>query len=91
MARGGGPTEVQGLPENARRPLRPGGRCVPVVADAVVNAVVKGSTGSLEAKKAVHLLPPEVLEGAGGEALAMAGLAALGLFLVLFARRARAA
>ncbi len=62
-----------------------------MVADAVVNAVVKGSTGSLEAKKVVHLLPPEVWEGAGGEALAMAGLSLLGLFLVLFARRARAA
>jgi putative OPT family oligopeptide transporter len=61
------------------------------VADAVVNAVIKSSTGSLEAKKVMHLLPPEVFEGAGGEALAMVGLAALGIFLVLFARRARSA
>lgn len=61
------------------------------VLDAVVNAVVKGTTGSLAAKETVHLLPLEAFEGAWGESLAILGLSALCLFLVLFARRARAA
>ncbi|MGC8764222.1 MAG: OPT/YSL family transporter, partial [Acidobacteriota bacterium] len=61
------------------------------VLDAVVNAVVKGTTGALAAKATVHLLPPEAFEGAWGESVAILGLSALCLFLVLFARRARAA
>lgn len=59
------------------------------VLDAVVNAVIKGTTGGLDAKEVVHILPEHAFEGATGELVAIAGLAALCVFIVTYSRRAR--
>lgn len=67
--------------------LMAGGAIMGVV-DAVINAIIKMSTGSMEAKGVVHLLSDGAFEGALGDWLAMAGLAGLCAFLVLYARRA---
>jgi putative OPT family oligopeptide transporter len=67
--------------------LMAGGAIMGVV-DAVINAIIKMSTGSMEAKGVVHLLSDGSFEGALGDWLAMAGLAGLCAFLVLYARRA---
>ena len=50
--------------------------------------IIKMSTGTMEAKGVVHLLSDGAFEGALGDWLAMAGLAGLCAFLVLYARRA---
>jgi putative OPT family oligopeptide transporter len=68
--------------------LMAGGAIMGVV-DAVINASVKMSTGSLDAKAVVHILSPHGFEGAPGELLAIAGLAGLCAFLVVYARRAK--
>lgn len=68
--------------------LMAGGAIMGVV-DAVINAVIKMSTGTMEAKSVVHLLGDAAFEGATGEWLALVGLVGLCLFLVLYARRAR--
>jgi len=68
--------------------LMAGGAIMGVV-DAVINAAVKMSTGSIEAKSVVHLMDEAAFSGALGEWLALAGLVGLCLFLVLYARRAR--
>ena len=68
--------------------LMAGGAIMGVV-DAVINASVKMSTGSLEAKEVVHILSLHAFEGAPGELLAIAGLVGLCSFLVIYARRAK--
>ena len=69
--------------------LMAGGAIMGVV-DAVINAAIKMSTGAMEAKSVVHVLSDAAFEGATGDWLAMAGLAGLCAFLVLYARRAKA-
>ena len=69
--------------------LMAGGAIMGVV-DAVINASIKMSTGSMDAKSVVHILSDTAFEGAMGDWLAMAGLAGLCAFLVLYARRAKA-
>ncbi len=68
--------------------LMAGGAILGVV-DAIINAIIKGATGSTEAKHAVHVLPDAVFEGVGGEIAAIAGLLALCTFLVVYSRRAK--
>ncbi len=68
--------------------LMAGGAIMGVV-DAVINAIIKMSTGTMEAKSVVHLLGDAAFEGASGEWLALIGLVGLCLFLVLYARRAK--
>jgi len=70
--------------------LMAGGAIIGVV-DAIINAIIKASTGgSLAPKSIVYVLPDHVLEGAGGEVLAIVGLLALCTFIVVFSRRTRA-
>jgi len=69
--------------------LMAGGAIMGVV-DAVINAAVKTSTGTLDAKTVVHVLHAEAFEGAPGEWLAILGVIALCSFLVVYARRAKA-
>jgi putative OPT family oligopeptide transporter len=57
--------------------------------DAIANAVVKQTTGSTDAKDAIHLLSEHAFEGISGELIATIALAALCLFVVLYSRRAR--
>jgi putative OPT family oligopeptide transporter len=59
------------------------------VIDAISNAVIMKTTGSLEAKSVVHVLSEHAFEGAPGEIVAMVGLVLLCGFLVWFARRAK--
>jgi putative OPT family oligopeptide transporter len=61
------------------------------VLDAILNAVVKGVSGSLAPKELLHLLGPAAFEGRLGELLGAIGLVALCTFLVSFARRAKPA
>jgi hypothetical protein len=68
--------------------LMAGGAIMGVV-DAIINASIKMSTGTMEAKGIVHILSDAAFEGAAGEWLGLAGLAALCAFLVIYARRAR--
>ena len=69
--------------------LMAGGAIIGVV-DAIVNAVIKGATGSTSAKHAVYLMSDATFEGLGGEAAAMTGMLALCVFIVVFSRRAKA-
>jgi hypothetical protein len=57
--------------------------------DAIINASIKMSTGTMEAKGIVHILSDAAFEGAAGEWLGLAGLVALCAFLVIYARRAK--
>lgn len=59
------------------------------VLDAISNAVIMKTTGSLEAKSFVHVLSEHAFEGAPGEIVAIVGLVLLCGFLVWFARRAK--
>lgn len=68
--------------------LMAGGAILGVI-DAVINAVIKGTTGSSEAKSAVHILSEHAFEGAPGEILGLLGLAGLCTFIVVYSRRAR--
>lgn len=67
--------------------LMAGGAIIGVV-DAIVNAIIKGATGSTAAKSVVHLLSPAAFAGATGEILGLITLAALCTFIVLFSRGA---
>jgi putative OPT family oligopeptide transporter len=59
------------------------------VLDAILNAFIKMSTGTMELKSSFHVMADSAFEGAPGEILGIVGLAALCSFLVLFARRAK--
>ena len=59
------------------------------VLDAVANAIIKGATGSTDAKSVVHILSDHAFEGVPGEAMALAGLVLLCSFIVLYSRRAK--
>ena len=61
------------------------------VLDAIANAIIKGVTGSTQAKGAVHILSETAFEGIPGEAMALVGLAALCTFIVVYSRRAKPA
>lgn len=67
--------------------LMAGGAIMGVI-DAIANAVIKMTTGSTDAKSAVHVLSDAAFEGAPGELLGILGLVALCSFLVVYARRA---
>ncbi len=60
------------------------------VIDAISNAVVKGVTGSTEAKGVIHILSDHAFEGLPGEVLGLLGLVALCTVIVTWARRAEA-
>ncbi len=60
------------------------------VIDAIVNAVIKSSTGNLDAKASVHVLSDSAFEGAPGEIMGIIGVIALCTFVVAFSRRAKA-
>jgi len=59
------------------------------VLDAIVNAIIKGATGSTAAKAKVHVLSEHAFEGMAGEVLGLIGLVALCAFMVWFSRRAK--
>jgi putative OPT family oligopeptide transporter len=59
------------------------------VIDAILNAIIKMSTGTMEMKSAFHVMADAAFEGAPGEILGIVGLIALCSFLVLFSRRAK--
>ena len=61
------------------------------VLDAIANAIIKGVTGSTEAKGMVHILSEQAFEGIPGEAMALVGLVALCTFIVVYSRRAKPA
>ncbi len=61
------------------------------VLDAIANAIIKGVTGTTEAKGAIHILSDAAFEGIPGEAMALIGLVALCTFVVVYSRRARPA
>ncbi len=56
------------------------------VVDAIINAIIVKTGGSLAPKNAIHFLSEKIWEGNGGEVIALTGLTALCLFLVLYAR-----
>lgn len=56
------------------------------VLDAIANAIIKGVTGSTEAKSVVHVLSDHAFEGLPGEVLGLIGLVALCATIVLWAR-----
>jgi putative OPT family oligopeptide transporter len=58
--------------------------------DAIINAIIKQSTGSTQAKNVVHILSDHAFEGIPGEILGTIGLAALCAAVVVFSRRAKA-
>jgi putative OPT family oligopeptide transporter len=60
------------------------------VVDAIVNAIIKGATGSMQAKTSVHFLSPEAFEGSSGEVMGILGFIALASFVVVYSRRAKA-
>ena len=70
--------------------LMAGGAIIGVI-DAIANAIIKGVTGSTEAKGGVHILSQHAFEGATGEVIGILGLMSLCLFIVIFSRRARPA
>jgi len=59
------------------------------VLDAIVNAIIKGATGSTSAKSAVHVLNEHAYEGMTGEILGTIGMLALCTFIVMYSRRAK--
>lgn len=59
------------------------------VLDAIANAVIKGVTGSTQAKSVVHVLGDHAFEGITGEVLGLLGLVALCVFIVTYARRGK--
>jgi putative OPT family oligopeptide transporter len=69
--------------------LMAGGAIVGVV-DAIANAIIKRVAGSTEPKSLIHILSPHAWEGQSGELLGILGLAGLCVFIVAYARRARA-
>jgi putative OPT family oligopeptide transporter len=69
--------------------LMAGGAIMGVI-DAVVNAVIKMSTGTMDAKESIHIMSAEAFEGIPGEAVALIGLVALCAFIVVYSRRATA-
>jgi putative OPT family oligopeptide transporter len=69
--------------------LMAGGAIMGVI-DAIANAVIKGTTGSIEAKSVVHILSEHAFEGNAGELLAMVGLVLLCAFVLFFSKGTRA-
>ena len=59
------------------------------VFDAIANAIIKGVTGSTDAKGAIHVLSDHAFEGLPGEILGLIGLVALCAFIVLYSRSAK--
>ncbi len=59
------------------------------VFDAIANAIIKGVTGSTDAKSAIHVLSDHAHEGLPGEILGLIGLVALCAFIVLYSRSAK--
>jgi hypothetical protein len=59
--------------------------------DAIVNAIIKVTTGSTVLKDTVHLLPNHAFEGIPGEIIGTITLIALCVFVVMFSRRAKPA
>jgi hypothetical protein len=57
--------------------------------DAIVNAIIKVTTGSTALKDTVHLLSDQAFKGIPGELIAIVALAALCVFVVVFSRRAK--
>ena len=66
--------------------LMAGGAIMGVI-DAVLNAVLMKTSGSLAIKESFHLLPEKLWEGNAGEVFALLGVVALCLFLLIFARK----
>jgi putative OPT family oligopeptide transporter len=69
--------------------LMAGGAIMGVI-DAIANAVIKGAAGSTAPKAAIHILSEAAFEGLPGEVVGTIALAALCIFVVVFARRAKA-
>ena len=67
--------------------LMAGGAIIGVI-DAIINAIIKGATGSTKAKSVVHLLSEHAFDGKAGEILGIIGLVALCCFLVIYSRKA---
>jgi putative OPT family oligopeptide transporter len=59
------------------------------VFDAIANAIIKGVTGSTDAKGAIHVLSDHAHEGLPGEILGLIGLVGLCAFIVLYSRSAK--
>ena len=68
--------------------LMAGGAIIGVV-DAIANAIIKGVTGTTEAKGVIHVLSEHAFEGHLGEILAIIGLIALCVFVVRYSRNAK--
>jgi len=66
--------------------LMAGGAIMGVI-DAVLNAIIMKTSGSLAVKETIHILGEKMWEGNLGEIFAIAGVICLSLFLLLFARR----
>jgi putative OPT family oligopeptide transporter len=56
------------------------------VINAVANAVIVKSTGSLDAKESIYILSDKVWEGSGGEIIALLGVTALSVFIVMYSK-----
>jgi hypothetical protein len=69
--------------------LMAGGAIMGVI-DAIANAIIKGVAGSTAPKEVIHIMSQHGFEGVPGELVATVALAALCIFVVTFARRARA-
>ncbi len=69
--------------------LMAGGAIIGVV-DAIANAVIKGATGSTDAKAVIHLLDDAAFGGTTGEIAGILTLVALCAFIVGYSRRAAA-
>lgn len=57
------------------------------VIDAVINAVIMKTSGSLHPKTSIHILSEKVWEGSGGEVVALICVVALSLFLVFYSKK----
>jgi putative OPT family oligopeptide transporter len=68
--------------------LMAGGAIMGVI-DAIANAVIKGAAGSTAPKAAIHILSEAAFGGLPGEVVGTVALAALCIFVVVFARRAK--
>lgn len=66
--------------------LMAGGAIMGVI-DAVLNAIIMKTSGSLDAKGLVHILPEKMWEGNAGEVFALLGVIGLSAFLLIFARK----
>jgi len=69
--------------------LMAGGAIIGAV-DAIVNAIIKVTTGSTALKDEVHLLSDHAFEGIPGEVIGTITLIALCVFVVVFSRRTKA-